>query len=45
MSYDRGVRVRLNLGPGARLKNLTTGDVVQSVIRDILVPGGDQKAK
>ena len=36
---------RIILGPGARLKNLTTEDVVQAVIGEILVPGGDPKAK
>jgi MoxR-like ATPase len=36
---------RIILGPGARLKNLSADDVVQSVLSDILVPGGDPKAK
>ncbi len=36
---------RIILGPGARLKNLSADDIVQAVISDILVPGGDPKAK
>jgi MoxR-like ATPase len=36
---------RIILGPGARLKNLTAENVVQSVISDLLAPGGDPKAK
>ena len=36
---------RIILGPGARLKNLSSDDVVQSVLSDLLVPGGDPKAK
>jgi MoxR-like ATPase len=36
---------RIILGPGARLKNLTTDDIVASVLGDLLVPGGDPKAK
>jgi MoxR-like ATPase len=36
---------RLILGPSARLKNLSADDVVQAVLSDILVPGGDPKAK
>lgn len=35
---------RIILGPGARLKNLSADDVVQSVLSDLLVPGGDPKA-
>lgn len=35
---------RIILGPGARLKNLSSDDVVQSVLSDLLVPGGDPKA-
>jgi MoxR-like ATPase len=35
---------RIILGPGARLKNLSAEDVVQAVLSDILVPGGDPKA-
>jgi len=36
---------RIILGPGARLKNLTAENVVQAVLGDLLVPGGDPKAK
>jgi len=36
---------RIILGPGARLKNLSADNVVQAVISDILVPGGDPRAK
>jgi len=36
---------RIILGPGARLKNLSTDNVVQAVLSDILVPGGDPRAK
>jgi MoxR-like ATPase len=36
---------RIILGPGARLKNLTAENVVQSVISELLAPGGDPKAK
>jgi MoxR-like ATPase len=36
---------RIILGPGARLKNQTAVNVVQAVLSDILVPGGDPKAK
>jgi MoxR-like ATPase len=36
---------RIILGPGARLKNLTAETVVQSVISDLIAPGGDPKAK
>jgi MoxR-like ATPase len=36
---------RIILGPGARLKNLTAENVVQAVLSDLLVPGGDPKAK
>ena len=36
---------RIILGPGARLKNLTADDIVQSVISELLVPGGDPKAR
>ncbi|MFL7890922.1 MAG: AAA family ATPase [Anaerolineales bacterium] len=36
---------RIILGPGARLKNLTADDIVREVISDLLVPGGDPKAR
>jgi MoxR-like ATPase len=36
---------RIILGPGARLKNLNTDDVVLSILGELLVPGGDPKAK
>ena len=36
---------RIILGPGARLKNLTADDIVTEVISDLLVPGGDPKAR
>ena len=36
---------RIILGPGARLKNLTADDIVKAVISDLLVPGGDPKAR
>jgi len=36
---------RIILGPGARLKNLTADDIVSAVIGEMLVPGGDPKAK
>ena len=36
---------RIILGPGARLKNLTADDIVRSVLGELLVPGGDPKAK
>ncbi len=36
---------RIILGPGARLKNLSADDIVQAVLSDLLVPGGDPQAK
>ena len=36
---------RIILGPGARLKNLTADDIVRAVISELLVPGGDPKAR
>jgi MoxR-like ATPase len=36
---------RIILGPSARLKNLSADDVVRAVLSDLLVPGGDPKAK
>jgi MoxR-like ATPase len=36
---------RIILGPGARLKNLTADDIIRAVISDLLVPGGDPKAR
>jgi MoxR-like ATPase len=32
---------RIILGPGARLRNLTTDSVIQEAVSEILVPGGD----
>jgi MoxR-like ATPase len=32
---------RIILGPGARLRNLTTDSIIQEAVSDILVPGGD----
>ncbi|MBN1668872.1 MAG: MoxR family ATPase [Anaerolineales bacterium] len=36
---------RLILGPGARLRNLTPETVIQGVFGDLLVPGGDPRAR
>jgi MoxR-like ATPase len=35
---------RIILGPGSRLRNLTTDLVLQEVIKDVIVPGGDVRA-
>ena len=36
---------RIILGPGARLKNLTPDLVIQESLSDVLVPGGDLRAR
>lgn len=35
---------RIILGPGARLRNLTSDDVIEETVSQILVPGGDLQA-
>lgn len=36
---------RIILGPGARLRNLTTDMVIQEVLSDVVVPGGDLRGR